>query len=155
MESSDTGILSMSRDEGELAGGLVAELLVMLATDTAALALPAPQVSESSADLALVRDLGAVDFLQVIGSCQSSAHCGDLPAPQVSESSADLSLVRDLGAVDFLQVIGSCQSSAHCGDLPAPQVSESQLKRRAESMLDSCLVEGPCSRTASEPCQRI
>ena len=44
MESSDTGILSISRDDGEVAGGLVAELLAMLATDTAALALPAPQV---------------------------------------------------------------------------------------------------------------
>ena len=44
MESSDTGILSISRDGGEVAGGLVAELLAMLASDTAALALPAPQV---------------------------------------------------------------------------------------------------------------
>lgn len=47
IESSDTGIISVSKDKEEVAGGMVAEILSMVLTGQVQLSIPPPEVLPS------------------------------------------------------------------------------------------------------------
>ena len=72
MEDSDTGLITVTRPGDEISEGLVAEILTMVANNTAHLSIPPPQVQLSSHRLQIwcfqecYCTVRAIPFLQVL-----------------------------------------------------------------------------------------